>query len=247
MNYMGCENMLERTSRDNQVLIDFWDKAFSPSEEMQAAAQNQVVEEWKELAPSEKLFQAASSLGRRKKVLDFGCGDAWASIIAAKSGCKDVTAVDAASGAVQAARLYTVAYGVEENVHVVCGTSDWLENTPSNMFDGLICSNVLDVIPSETVETLLRDFARIVTQDADVIIGLNYYLSSEVAAAKGMVLTDGNRLYVNGVLRLVSRTDEEWKRLFTSWYSVERLEYFAWPGEEKETRRLFWLQKREDV
>ena len=239
--------MLENTAKDNQVLIDFWDKAFALSEEQQAEARNQAAENWKDLAPSEKLFRAAGSLGQKKKVLDFGCGDAWAGIIAAKSGCTDVTAVDAAPGAVQAANLYAEVYGVEKSIHAVCGTSEWLEIVASDTFDGLICSNVLDVVPPETAEAILRESARIITRDACVIIGLNYYLSPEAAAARDIELTDGNRLYMDGVLRLVSRTDEEWAQIFSPWYTVERLEQFAWPGEAKETRRLFWLRKREDI
>lgn len=239
--------MLNKTETDNQALIGFWDKALSLSEEQQTEARKQAAGDWQELAPSEKLFRAASFLGHKKKALDFGCGSAWASIIAAKSGCTDVTAVDAAPGAVQAARFYAQVYGVEKQVHAVRGASDWLESIPSGTFDGLICSNVLDVIPPETAETILRESARITTRDAHVMIGLNYRLSPEAAAARGMELTDGNRLYIDGVLRLVSRTDEEWARIFSPWYTVERLEHFAWPKETKETRRLFWLRKREDI
>lgn len=236
----------EKTVQDNQTLIDYWDKAFSLSEEQKAQLQNQQAEDWKELAPSQKLFEAACSLGQRKKVLDFGCGDAWASIIAAKSGCTHVTAVDAAPGAVQAAQLFIQLYGVADHVHVACAPSHWLQSIPTGTYDGLFCSNVLDVIPPETAEAILRESARIVTRDASVIVGLNYYLSPEAAAARGMDLVDGNRLYIDGVLRLVSRTDEEWTHIFSPWFTVERLEHFAWPGEAKESRPLFWLRKRED-
>ena len=76
-----------------------------------------------------------------------------------------------------------------------------------------------------------------------MVIGLNYFLSSEAATARGMELTDGNRLYIDGVLRLVSRTDEEWAQIFSPRYTVEQLEHFAWPGEQTEARRLFYLRK----
>ncbi|MBQ6721616.1 MAG: 50S ribosomal protein L11 methyltransferase, partial [Clostridia bacterium] len=99
----------ESIERDNQKLIEFWNQAFALSEEQKTEIMN-LQEDWKELAPSEKLFQAACSLGQRKKVLDFGCGTAWAAIIAAKSGCTDVTAADAAPAAVQAGRLYAMRY-----------------------------------------------------------------------------------------------------------------------------------------
>ena len=52
----------ENVKRDNRILIDFWDQVFTLSEEQKAQLRNQQ-EDWKELAPSEKLFQAAFSLG----------------------------------------------------------------------------------------------------------------------------------------------------------------------------------------
>ena len=185
--------MTKKTMQENQTLIAFWDKAFALSE----ADQKQMLEgdgsDWKEIAPSEKLYQAACSLEKRNKVLDYGCGSAWAAIIAAKSGCADVTAADAAPGAVQAARLYAARYGVADRVHAVCSDSNWLQSVPDGTFDGLICSNVLEV-PPETAEEILRDLARVATRDGTVIVGLNYYLSPEAAAARNMDLADGNRL-----------------------------------------------------
>ena len=157
----------ENVKRDNRILIDFWDQAFTLTEEQKVQLWNQQ-EDWKELAPSEKLFQAAFSLGERKKVLD--------------------------------------------------------------------------VIPPETTDAILRETARVLKRGGSMIVGLNYYLSPETTAARGMELTDGNRLYMEGVLRLVSRTDAEWARVFSPWYSIDGLEHFAWPGEAKETRRLFRLR-----
>ena len=236
----------EDIERDNQTLIAFWDHAFSLSEEQEAQLRDQEAEAWRSLAPSEKLFQAACSLGQRKKVLDYGCGSAWAAIIAAKSGCPDVTAADAAPAAVQAARLNAACYGAADRIRFHCAAPGWLQSVPAETYDGLFCSNVLDVIPPETAEEIIREFARIIRKEGDVIIGLNYYLSPEAAAARGMELVDGTRLYVDGVLRLVSRTDDEWMRIFTPWFTVEQLDHFAWAGESKETRRLFRLRKRED-
>ena len=235
--------MSDEAGRDDQTLIDFWDKAFAIPEEEKAAAQTAGPEDWKELAPSEKLFLAACSLGQKKKVLDYGCGSAWAGIIAAKSGCPDVTAVDPAPGAAGAAEWYAACFHAAEAVHAACVGTDWLQRAPAGLYDGVICSNVLDVVPPETAEAILRGLARAAAPEADVFIGLNYYLSPEAAAQKGLTLTDGNRLYINGVLRLVSRTDDEWAALFSPYFAVERLEHFAWPGETEERRRLFRLRK----
>ena len=236
--------MSETALQDNQALISFWDKAFAMTEDEQRRLQARNAESWKELAPSEKLFRAASSLGQRKKVLDYGCGSAWASVIAAKSGCTDVTAADPAPGAVRAARFHACLYGAEDRIHAICTAADWLRSVPDGTFDGFICSNVLDVVPPETAEEIIRQSARITTPDADVIIGLNYCLEPETAVARGLELKNGNRLYIDGILRLVSRSDEEWRQIFLPWYAVERLDHFAWPGEATEARRLFRLRRR---
>ncbi len=172
----------EDIERDNRTLIDFWDHAFALSEEQKAQIPNQQ-EDWRELAPSEKLLQAVLSLGGREKVLDYGCGSAWAAIIAAKGGCPDVTAVDAAPAAVCAAKLSAARYGVSNQIRFACADADWLQSVPSETYDGIFCSNVLDVIPPETAETILRETARTLKRGGSMIVGLNYYLSPEAAAA----------------------------------------------------------------
>ena len=235
--------MTEQTSRDNQALLAFWDQAFLIPEAEKEAARREGPGRWEELAPSEKLLRAACELGDRSSVLDYGCGSGWAAIAAAKSGCPAVTAADPAPNAVETTRFLAELLGAAERVRPVCGGSDWLKTVPAETFDGLICSNVLDVVPPETAEELLGLLARAVTPEARVVIGLNYWISPELAAEKGLALTNG-RLYVDGVLRMVSRQDEEWAEFFSPCFTVERLEHFAWPGETEERRRLFRLRKR---
>ena len=236
--------MTDRTERDNQTLIAFWDRAFSGpgngGEQPCAAGPDA----WRDLAPSEKLFQAAVSLACRSRVLDYGCGSGWAGIIAAKSGCADVTSVDVSRAAVRAAQRCAELCGAGGSLTVRQVPPDWLQSVPDSTYDGFICSSVLDVIPPETSEEIIRQSARITAPDACVIIGMNYFLSPAAAAARNLVLEDGCRLYVDGVLRLVSRSDEAWTALFAPYYIVDRLEHFAWPGEAAETRRLFYLRKR---
>ena len=232
-------------SADEQTLIGFWDQTFSSQVKDQSSIDPKAPDSDRNLAPSDQLFQAAASLGRKKKVLDYGCGRAWAALIAARNGCMDVTAVDPAGGAINSARSVIALYGVEQQVNAFQISSDWLRTVQDCTYDGLICSNVLDVIPPERAQEIIRQSARIVTEDADLFFGLNYYLSPETAASKGMSLSEGNRLYLDGVLRLVSRTDAEWTSLFAPWFTVETLEHFAWPGEKEARRRLFHLRKKQ--
>ena len=232
-----------KTALDNQNLISFWDRAFAMTEEDRSQVAQQGGDGWKSMAPSEKLFRAAASLGSRARVLDYGCGDAWAGIIAAKSGCPDVTAVDPSRSAVEAAGFHSRLYGTDGRIRILRIDPDWIGTVPDSSYDGLICSNVLDVVPPETARTMIREMARILAPGAAGVIGLNYYLSPEEAAERNWTLEGGVSLYMDGVLRLVSRTDEEWTRLFSPLFEVESLEHFAWPGEKEERRRLFRLRR----
>ena len=239
--------MTERTVHDNQTLVAFWDQAFAIPEEEKEAARREGVGPLEAFAPSEKLLNAVSAFGTKKNVLDFGSGNGWASIAAAKNGCPDVTAADPAANAADAAAFLAELFGVSDRVHPVCGGADWLKTVPAETFDGLICSNVLDVIPPETAAEILKELARVAAPDAGIVVGLNYEMTPEAAAEKGLALTDDRTVYLDGVLRLVSRTDGEWAALFAPFFTVESLTYFAWPGENVEKRRLFRMRKKQTV
>ena len=237
--------MNEQTMHDNLVLVSFWDSFFALPDEAKEGARQEGIGPWEGLAPSEKLLSAVCALGGRKKVLDYGCGNGWAAIAAAKSGCEDVTAADPAPNAVEMTRFIAELLDVSDRVHPVCIGEEFLRSVPSETYDGLILSNVLDTVPPETAEEILMEAARVATEDAEVLVGLNHWLSPETAAEKGEELTDGCKLYMDGVLRLVSRTDAEWEAIFAPYFTVESLTYFAWPGEEEEKRRLFRLKRRQ--
>lgn len=239
----GVTDMDERTKRENEALIAFWDRALQLTDEDRAEAAQMGPEDYVQLAPCGKLVEAARSLGGRNRVLDYGCGYGWAAIAAAKAGCRDVTAADPAKGAVETAEFCARLFGVSDRVHAETISADWLKTVPDETFDGLISVNVLDVVPPKTAETIVREAARVVTKDASVIVAMNYYMSQKRAEEKGEELVDGCRVYQDGVLRLVSRTDAEWEAIFAPYFAVERLEYYAWPGEEEETRRLFFLRR----
>jgi len=184
------------------------------------------------------------SLGTRKRVLDYGCGEGWASIIAAKSGCKNVTGAETAENAVEMAKFYVNLFGVEKDVEVKHISEQWITEIPAESFDGIFCSNVLDVVPEEVAETILENFQRIAEEDASIIIGMNYYMEPKDNEERSIRVKNGKYVYLNEVLRLVSRTDEEWTEILSRYFVVEKLEYFSWPGEDTERRRLFYLKKK---
>ena len=225
-------------------LVDFWNSVFDMSSEDKLKIKNEIKDDdYKDFAPSKKLFDAVTLLGKKNKVLDYGCGSGWASIISAKSGANDVTSVDPAPKAIEALNFYRDLFGVSDKINAITIDKDWLKQEEDNKYDGLVSSNVLDVIPFDLTKEIIKEFARITKKDALVIIGLNFYLDEEKAKARGMNL-ENDELYVNGVLRLLNKKDEEWIDLFSEYFNLEKLEYFAWAGEEKETRRLFYFVRK---
>ncbi|MCR5279859.1 MAG: class I SAM-dependent methyltransferase [Lachnospiraceae bacterium] len=235
---------MNNIEQDNKSLIDFWDQAIAITDEEKESVAELGAADWKEMAPSEKLCEAVMTLGKKKKVLDYGCGNAWAGIIAAKSGCPDVTAVDVSKGPIETAKFYADKFEVREGFKTFDVGFDWLGTVADKSYDGIICSNVLDVIPTETAKAIIDDLARISTDDAIIVIGMNFYMTPEECAERGMELVDGRKFYSNGVLRLVFHSDEEWTDIFSARFDVERLDHFAWPGESAEKRRLFVLRKK---
>lgn len=238
--------MNDHLRNDYEEAKRFWNTAFTMDETEKKDAETAVDKEngWKEMAPSEKLCTAVSSLGSRRKVLDYGCGRGWAAIIAAKGGCMDVTGVELAENAVNSAEFYAKLYEVDDRVTFHHISEEWISQVAPESFDGIVCSNVLDVVPGEVAEGIIENLARIAEKDAAVVIGLNYYMEPKANPERNMTVKNGNHVYLNSILRLVCRTDEDWTELFSRYFKVERLEHFAWPGEETERRRLFCLRKR---
>ena len=234
--------MNETLKKDYETTKSFWNSAFFMDEDAKKAAESGE-RNWETIAPSKKLFHAAQSLGQCEKMLDYGCGRGWAAIIAAKSGCANVTAVEVSENAAESARFHAKLHGVEERVSVQCVSDAWIGEVAAESYDGIFCSNVLDVIPEIVAESIIANFARIARKNAPVIIGMNYYMQPKENPEKKMTIKNGNHVFLDDVLRLVSRTDEEWTETFSRYFAVERLEHFAWPGEENERRRLFYLRK----
>ena len=235
---------MSKKNEDYKNLIAHWDAAFRMTEEEKRQTMTEEeAAEFMQLAPSPKLASAAAELAGCENALDYGCGNGWAGIIAARSGCKCVTCADPAPNACETAACLAKLFRAEESVHTVCVTEDWLAGVPEGSYDGIFCSNVLDVVPPEMSDEIIKNLARAACPGAKVTVGLNYYLPPEQAAEKGMELKDGCALYLDGVLRLVTRTDEDWRERLGRYFTVERLDRFAWPGEDTERRRLFFLRK----
>lgn len=229
--------------KDYQTLVEFWNQAYKFEEKEEEQSNFDANVDYLSLAPSPKLFQAATSLGKKECVLDYGCGSGWASVIIAKSGGQNITSVEVIPNAQKMIDFYAEAFKVSEQIHPLQIDEQWLEKQKTASYDGIFCSNVIDVVPLEMAENIVANLGRLLTNDGSAIISLNYYMDPQRVKERGLESKD-NHIYINNVLRLLSLSDEEWIAILGKYFEIEKLEYFAWPGENKETRRLFYLKKK---
>ena len=229
--------------------LKFWNSAFDMDDKAKEEYAEKINPEtdWRNLASSDKLADIIiNNLSNKKRVLDYGCGEGWAGIILKKSGCEEVTCVDVAENAVKLASFFRDIFKISEGFTAQCVSTDWIEKSPEAVFDGLFCCNVIDVVPEEAAENIIKNMARITTDDAVILIGMNYYIEPISCPEKNVEVRNKNELYVNGVLRMVSRTDDEWKKIFERYFNIDSVEYYAWPGEKEEKRRVFCLSRKTD-
>ena len=229
-------------NKDYLNLVDFWNKSFNLDEDARKQLKVNINIEYKFLAPSIKQFEVLEGFAGCNNVLDYGCGSGWASIIMAKSGVKQIDAVDVASNSKDMVNLYSEAFNVGSIIGAYTVDENWLSAQDDNKYDGFFCSNVIDVIPLEMAKEIVKQSARVTTKEAKVVYSLNYYIDSELMAKKGFNV-EGSLVYIDGILRLNSLDDEEWSNLFKQYFKDVKLIYYSWPNEEKETRRLFILSK----
>lgn len=230
-------------NNDYKTLVDFWNKGFELKDEdkKQILESKGTAEDLKPFAPSPKLFDVACSFKDKENVLDYGCGSGWTSLIMAKYGVKKVTSVDVASNSIEMLNCYKKAFDCEDIINAFPIDENWLASQ-ENVYDGFFCSNVIDVVPLDMAKEIVKNAAKAVKEGAKVVFSLNYYVPPKIMEEKGNKV-DGPHIYINGVLRLTALTDAEWTSIFEEYFKVIKLDYFAWPGEAKETRRLFILQK----
>ena len=237
--------MDKNINEDYLNLVEFWNQSFSLSEEdkKQILSQINPDEDYKQLAPSQKQYDAFDVFKNQKNVLDYGAGSGWASIIMIKKGVEKVTAVDVAKQSSSMINCYSEAFKIKEQIEVIHIDEKWLSEQKEATYDGFFCSNVIDVVPLEMAEDIIKNAAKVVKKDAPVLFSLNYYIDPQVMEQRG-ALIKGQQIYLQGVLRLTSLKDEEWLAIFNQYFDLINLSYFAWPNEPKETRRLFLLKKK---
>lgn len=223
-------------------LLNFWNNSFVLNEEDKKELETINPDDYTCMAPNMKLVEALESFNGCNNVLDYGAGNGWASIAMVKKGAKHVTSVDVAPNFKNVVEAYSNAFKVYDKLDIKCVDYNYLNTVDDNTFDGFFVSNVVDVIPYDMAIEIIKNASRITKPGSTIIFSMNYYIDTKSLNVPGYVV-DGSHIFIDGILRLNSLSDNEWMNIFNKYFKDIKLSYFSWPGEDEEKRRLFIMKK----
>lgn len=176
------------------------------------------------------------------RVLDFGCGtgDIIFQYIQNFPDKKGV-GIDAAEQGIAFAKK-TAELSQYRNLHFFSGDIDMLSDFDDGEFDGVILSNVLDVMPENVDEKLLMEMNRILCKGGYWFVKLNPYYTNAELKDFSYEKEKGHLYEKDGILRLHQETTEHWKRIFEKYGCMVRYVEFQYPW-QKGLNRLFLIKK----
>lgn len=192
----------------------------------------------------EPLFDTCLMMFSHKtsNVLDFGCGigDILFQYAQYKRKPKGV-GIDLAEEGINFAKK-TAKLSEYRNLHFFEGDESFLDTFEDNRFDGIILSNVLDVMPESVgYETALK-LNRVIKEGGYWFIKLNpFYSSDEISNMQYEEI--GPHMYgEKGILRLKQEPTPYWMEIFNKIRQVER--YVEFPYEwQPGMNRVFMIKK----
>lgn len=180
---------------------------------------------------------------KTSNVLDFGCGTGDILFQYAQYKKKGTgVGIDPAEKGVAFAKE-TVKKSGYKNLHFFRGDADFLDMFDAGKFNGIILSNVLDVMTKDQSSEVLLKLDRVLSEGGYWFIKLNPFYSEEELAE--MEYEDlGEHMYgENGVLYLRQENTPYWMEIFNKFGEVERYVEFPYtwqPG----MNRIFLVKKK---
>jgi len=109
-------------------------------------------------------------------------------------------------------------------------------------FDGIIVSNVLDIVPKDVENNILKELIRLLREDGLMFIKLNPDTTDEELKGYGLTQLQDDLYEEDGVLRLRKQSTNKWRQEFEKNFTIERYLEFPSPWQEG-MNRLFLLKK----
>lgn len=200
------------------------------------------------------LEAALKKLAMAGNILDYGCGDGWASLYLAEAGAEYVTGIEPAISGVRAARKKARANGMQDKTEFLIGMGELLDDMAQESVDGLFVCNVFDVVPEHVCRRILIRLQRVLKSGAEGIVCINPYIEDIMNGERPVteITVNGEivpkHYAINGILRLVNRTTEEWLEFFSEYFECIYESSFQFDGEpEGYGHRMFRIVNNKNV
>lgn len=177
-----------------------------------------------------------------KYVLDFGCGTGDILFQCADFGYLSYgLGIDRSEVGIN----YAVKMANLNHYHrldFILGDLNYLKQLDDASFDGIILSNVLDVVPKETSDQILEQCERLLKQDGYIFLKINPYITNENLDYYELTHLRDNLFVKDGVLRLRRLTTSQWHKELEQFFEIERYLEFPYPWQDGMNR--LWLLKK---
>ena len=188
--------------------ISFWNQFFKDYEPVKIDKE--------EVSVTTTLDQYLKQIGDMcENILDIGCGTGYALIGAKLLGNKMKYGVgfDASTHAIHIANK-TVELSDIEDLSFKVADETYLKTIPNESFDGIICSNFLDVIPKQMSDDIISEIQRILKYEGYFLLKINFPLDEQLIKKIKMVEIEENTYQIDGVIRAYNLSTEAWIKRF---------------------------------
>jgi ubiquinone/menaquinone biosynthesis C-methylase UbiE len=176
-----------------------------------------------------------------ESVLDFGCGTGTMLFFCEMYGTRKHIGIDISNKAIEKAWIRSEKMKNGEYNFWVGGV-ERLQEIDSESIDAVILSNIVDNLYPDDALLLLQQTERVLKNDGKVLIKLNPYLSEKKIKEYDIKTIHGN-LLDDGLL-LWNNTDEEWYRIISTYFKVEKYCEIYYE-EYQQTNRMFLAVKKD--
>lgn len=219
---------------DYENLKAFWDKAFIYNKE-DIGKDEQI---WIEDSSLISFFK--EKINKDTTILDYGSGSGWLlTQIALISPFKNAIGIDTSINGVNLANDIAKASGYN-NIEYICGNEEILTKYPK-YFDFIASINVLDVVPDEIIDSILKNLQYSLKDGGTVLIGLNPDFNEDQLINMIKMEKKGNSFYKDGILRANKKSVEEWEKLLSKYFKIVKETRISLIAREKDFPRVAFV------
>lgn len=207
-------NDMKKESIKEQV-ISFWNSHFQNLQPMAIKKEDIILD-----TPLDECLQILGD--ECSEVLDIACGNGLCLIETKLIGNKTKKGLgfDTSKNAIENAKEIVHLSNLD-NLNFVTADEGFLSSLEANSYDGIFCSNFLDVVPDEISLKVIANIKRIHKPNGLLLLKLNFHLSYDLIAKLRMEKVTDNCYAINGVFRANNKSTDEWLSLFDGYKAIK--------------------------